>query len=696
MRRHAFLRIPSGPRSRRFGWWTFATAAAATLLGISAHAAEPTARFDWSMAARFAVPEPGGPDAPYEAYVAGALHPQTWPVAFDACASSAGLVEYRWRIDGVLAATESACDGFSWPFPSEGSYTVSLTVVDGDGAEATAARTVVVQDLLIFGLGDSYGSGEGAPDEPVPPEAIELANAKQIAVDSASAARDAAVAAYLDALAEYQVTDATLDAVVAALVRYQNAKAAVAANCPFPVVACGQATAELTAATAALLVELAQAGLDALDIDQPATILDAIADLRTLATAALHAAQTTRDAAEVALAAAQAELASARAAVQARWQSRSCHRSSRAAQAQAARLLEERDPHTSVTFVHLACSGATIWEGIVGPYAGIEEASPPHAPQLEGVAELALVDPVLPELGLHRPVDAILLSIGGNDVNFADIITMCITHADCPDAPAIDAVALAARSAYCSTTPLWARSECFDSLAPPDLEAGMDGEALFRQGDPSKPHPNGLEQLPAGYAEIREQLAAAGLGDAPVHLTQYPDITRDESGDICGWQPLDDLATRQANLLGIDPDEMAWAAAEVAVPLSDAMAMSAGGLGWSFVEGAAARFRTHGYCSQQHWVVRLQESFAIQGQPWGVVHPNASGHAAWAEEIAAAVPEPGAGTGAAAALAALAAFARRRGQRGGRSCRSDCERRAATQVAAFRPPARPARPRAVA
>lgn len=312
-----------------------------------------------------------------------------------------------------------------------------------------------------------------------------------------------------------------------------------------------------------------------------------------------------------------------------------------------------------MSFVHLACSGATIWAGILGPYAGIEAASPPHPPQLERLVQLALVDAQQPELGPRRSVDAILLSIGGNDVNFADIIELCITHADCPDAPVVDAAALAARTAWCAAAPLWAREDCFDSLEPGEVEAGLDGEALFRQGDPAKPHPNGLEQLPGGYAAIHAQLAAAGLGEAPVHLTQYPDITRDEDAAICGWQAADDLATRQANLLGISPAEMGWAASEVAAPLSDAMALSAAGLGWEFVAGAAARFRTHGYCSQQNWVVRLQESFAIQGQPWGVVHPNGSGHAAWAEEIALAVPESAAGAGA-AAVAALAVLARRR------------------------------------
>ncbi len=623
----------------------------AALLAAAEGMAAPPAHFDWSVPARFAVPGLEDPATPYEVYVDGPLHPISWPVDFDACASGVGIVEYRWAIDGVPAGNESQCDAFSWSFPAEGYYSVSLTVVDGEGSEATRTNRIVVEDLLIFGLGDSYGSGEGAPDESLPPGAISLANARQAAVDAAQASRDAALSAYLAALSEYQTTQAQLNAVLAALNRFQSAKAAVAANCPLPLIACGQATAELTAASAALGVELVRAGLGALGIDQPTSIRDAVDDLRSLANAALSLAQTSLNAADAALAAAQDELADARAELQAGWQNRSCHRSSLAAQVQAARRLEERDPRTSVTFVHLACSGATIGTGIVGPYAGIEPEASDHPPQLDVVAELALLDAGQPELGVHRPVDGILLSIGGNDVNFAGIIEKCILYADCPDAPVLDAAALAARTAYCAAAPLWSSSACLDFLTPADSDPALGAETLFL---------GGLGQLPGSYGETSDRLAAAGLGDVAVHLTQYPDITRDENGDICGWQVEDDFATRQSNLLGISPDEMTWAANHVSVPLSDTMALTAGTLGWNFVAGAADAFRNHGYCSQQSWIVRLQESFTIQGQPWGMVHPNASGYAAWAEVIATAVPEPGVGLGGAAGFVALAGLARAR------------------------------------
>ena len=52
------------------------------------------------------------------------------------------------------------------------------------------------------------------------------------------------------------------------------------------------------------------------------------------------------------------------------WVSPQCHRSSNSHQAQAARAIERRDRRTSVTFVHLSCSGASIFPGCSLPTGG--------------------------------------------------------------------------------------------------------------------------------------------------------------------------------------------------------------------------------------------------------------------------------------------------------------------------------------
>ena len=100
------------------------------------------------------------------------------------------------------------------------------------------------------------------------------------------------------------------------------------------------------------------------------------------------------------------------------WDDDPCHRSTRAAPAQAALALEKASPHTSVTLVFLACSGATVDSGILGPQSGAQQASS----QLEQATKI---------LG-DRPADLVLLSIGGNDVGFTSILQTCAFNADCP------------------------------------------------------------------------------------------------------------------------------------------------------------------------------------------------------------------------------------------------------------------------
>jgi YD repeat-containing protein len=76
-------------------------------------------------------------------------------------------------------------------------------------------------------------------------------------------------------------------------------------------------------------------------------------------------------------------------------------RSTKAATAQAALALEQADPHTSVTFIFLATSGATIRDGLLGP-----------GQQLDRLASI---------VGTRR-IDALFVSGGGNDLGFSHVI----------------------------------------------------------------------------------------------------------------------------------------------------------------------------------------------------------------------------------------------------------------------------------
>lgn len=656
------------------------------LAGEPALAQSVSASFDYAVPERFAIPAlVGGGAAPDagEVYTSAPISPAAWTVDFDACASTGPIVAYEWRIDGQLADSVTACDGFSHAFPAEGTYDVSLSVRDAGSGADTVSIQVVVEDWLIVALGDSYGSGEGVPDVPVPQSQLDLAHAKQTAQNSAQAARDAAVQSYLTSLSQYQATVAQLDAALAAQTAYLNALAARDATCPLPVVACAQANAALVAATANFVAALADIGLSNLDVVQTTSIRTAISNLRALATAALDLARGARDAAEAALQAARNEAEAALAALTPVWQNQRCHRSSKSWQVETAKALA-LDPHTSVSLIHLACSGATIQQGLIGEYGGIAPVGNELlAPQVERAAQLVCGGACDSN---SRQVDAFFVSVGGNDANFAKVIGACVLGEPCYDNPVVDAAAQAALELQCRAGGIDFTNSCLSPFEPTQAlyDAGLDATAIFFDGFQEPAHCgdpnvtldgcNGLDDLPANYAKLHAALVAAFDASAAsrVVLTAYPQITFDQNGDRCGWSALDDTATRMRNLAGFSTDEMEWAGDVVSAALRSSMSGVASGFGWTFVDDHVSEFDRHGYCSTTNWIVRVQDSPLIEASAFGAVHPSHPGQLAYAGAVAQAVPEPGRRAGVVAAIATVAWLGGRRRKRPLRTPRRVC------------------------
>jgi hypothetical protein len=500
-----------------------------------------SARFDYSVPARFEIPQPLSSEGSYEAYVNGPLHPDRWQVEFDACGSTGTVVSYSWSVDGVSVGSETTCRGFTYDFPGEGSYSVTLVVEDKKGDQASQTAPVQVRDLLIFGVGDSYGSGEGNPDVPIS----------------------------IGALNE-----------IAAL------------------------RAEL---------EEAAAGLDAVATGDPSR----------------------RQAAAAAYEAAEAGLADALVIAGAQWQNRRCHRSAHSGQVRAARLLEEGDPHTSVTFVHLACSGARVHTGLLGEYLGIEEDGPPLAPQIDRVRELAD----------GHEIDALLISIGGNDVNFANVVESCILGERCYENPAAPDPTLQVMIAVVCLVAEPFTDDCTDYLnsllfQPDALDAKtlFDLHASAQDVNGQDIREDGNDDLPDNYfALARDIVQSLRMNPARVYLTEYPDVTHNEFGQYCGWPTPPTPASVFRQLPGVSQPEMLWADTYVSAQLRATMQTAANQHGWRLVAGISDRFRLHGYCSTNNWLVRLHNSFLIQGDANGIAHPNVAGHAAYAAEIANAI-----------------------------------------------------------
>ena len=129
--------------------------------------------------------------------------------------------------------------------------------------------------------------------------------------------------------------------------------------------------------------------------------------------------------------------------VKAQWLSEQCHRSLYSHQFRAALQIALEQPHVNVTYLGYACSGAEVYEGLLGRWTGRDDAAQgkESSPQIvralrdlceDGSAyppdngasapDSKIPPPIKPCAKLRRPIDALLLSTGGNDIGFSSVI----------------------------------------------------------------------------------------------------------------------------------------------------------------------------------------------------------------------------------------------------------------------------------
>jgi hypothetical protein len=252
------------------------------------------------------------------------------------------------------------------------------------------------------------------------------------------------------------------------------------------------------------------------------------------------------------------------------WQSTICDRSANSYQAQAALRLEQGDPRTSVTFVHIACSGASVEHGLLGTYPGINPGGPALLPQLDQMKFLRR----------GREIDAVILSIGVNDLEFGKFVAHCISYDNCPQSK-------------------W-------------------------PGDPSKTVAQTIaDKLKVLREKSYPRLAAALEKLVPadrVYITEYFDSTHLDGTSFCA--PL--IHTVTGGLF--DGAEAKWAYEHLLVPLNKAVAEAAANYHWHLVAGAQKEFGPHGYCSPTPWIVGLRESLLNQANANGTLHATVVGN----------------------------------------------------------------------
>lgn len=385
----------------------------------------------------------------------------------------------------------------------------------------------------------------------------------------------------------------------------------------------------------------------------------------------------------------------------AQWLDRDCHRSLLGAQQMAAMQFSARRPREETIFLGFACSGAEILEGIIGPYAGTGETStfsrngrkrgdydrwdssqinqllkvlcesePARLRSFEDVFtrravrsgnyasvlekkfarnQLDTIVTACPNGRLKMKIDAVLLSVGGNDIGFSKIVAASLA----------EGVAQRALLGVADQT-----------LSPTDAKALIE------------------RNLPKKYKELDRVLQTyLNISDPKkVIVTTYPNPLTDAEGNVCGSsnggmrRGLEGFPSRgEARLSG---NESSSIIRNVVEPLNMAIraAPDRNGRMWTVADSHERRVIRHGICAEgrlspedslstkdymfkfnayaptTRWFRTINDSFLIQNQQkveselgtsllarisdevrapylkiYGAIHPNSIGAAANAD-----------------------------------------------------------------
>lgn len=242
-----------------------------------------------------------------------------------------------------------------------------------------------------------------------------------------------------------------------------------------------------------------------------------------------------------------------RAGFQAQWLDGSCHRSTKSFAAQVFREIAAERDHTYLTF--LACAGASVEDGILKSDA--------KASQLVTIERIAAMRG-------HGP-DVVLLTTGGNDIGFSDIINALLHD-----------------------------NSKFDISL-------MDMRFFFVS-----------YQLDL----VAERLAALGAGN--VFVPQYFDFTKNQFGEVdASCISPSEMSTAS----------MTFAERRILRRLNLLLLKKGADHGWHVASNVPTLFARRGICSSQSYIRSRQESLAMQGNTMGAFHPNEAGHRAVAGEI---------------------------------------------------------------
>lgn len=237
------------------------------------------------------------------------------------------------------------------------------------------------------------------------------------------------------------------------------------------------------------------------------------------------------------------------------------------------------DASVPVYLSFLACSGGSLDKGLLSPFLIGTSTRKAQLDQLEDLVRSA-----------GRIPDVVVMTGGGNDLGFADIVKECITPGNCP--------------------------------------GGNHTDLLARRWD-------ALSKQDGLYDQVAGRLAEMGIPADRVVLVGYPNPLKGRLRKVnLEWGPLQVLA---ACYPPASERQWAWASNNVVEPLQDLQRKVARTHGWRLVDSHLETFERHSYCPRPGgpgagpWWVGFLPTFVRQFGYTGMFHPNVRGHEAMAD-----------------------------------------------------------------
>ncbi len=358
----------------------------------------------------------------------------------------------------------------------------------------------------------------------------------------------------------------------------------------------------------------------------------------------------------------------------AQWSNQACHRSLYSYQTRAAIALSVQHPHIAVTFLPLACTGATVTEGLLGSQRGRECLVTRNAINCETtvsaqVTELREALTAAKRRQPARQLDLILLSIGANDINFsglvADVIVDGGTERALTRRGGVMGTVDESRKALARELPQ--RFGKLREALKPLIGADMSKVIFTSYANPTYANgttctggPGGFDVHPSFNADPR-RLGVVSDYVQSEFLPQLRNIATCGGGILCK-DPARDRMTFVDSHLG-EFNDHGFCARSATDPEFDRQCFSAKGDSFNtdLVEAAnspmacgrgASEFRA--YAPRARWIRDANDSYftamtypqGVSGQPsdihdatWGIlsavyggaIHPTAEGHAAMAD-----------------------------------------------------------------